>query len=379
MKIGILTDYLDDYYAGITTYTLNLVKELLKIDKKNDYKLIHHTKSSSEIYKNGREILFPLPPVPYYKKTIWKNFLLPRRLKKINLDIIHDPTAIAPFPKNALFKKIVTILDITPYLFPETHPFLTKWQFRRAIKRIRADIDLIITISQNTKNDLIKYFGVSPVKIKVVYLGVSKKYRIIPDEDLLERVRQKYNLPKKFILCVGTLEPRKNISTLIRIFHFLRTSQNERFQQEHLIIAGKRGWKYDGIFETVTQLGLEKFVHFTDFVDQKDLPNLYNLAEVFVYPSLYEGFGLPPLEAMACGCPIITSNSSSLPEVAGDAAIMINPQNVNAFAGAIKRVLTDENLRKEMIEKGLKQAKKFSWEKCAKETLKVYRETANLT
>jgi len=205
---------------------------------------------------------------------------------------------------------------------------------------------------------------------------VDARFQPITDPDTLARVRNRYGLPERFILYVGTIEPRKNLTTLLEAYAAL-TSRVSNLQYPisniHLVIAGRKGWLYEGFFRRLRELGLEREVVFPGFVPDEDLPALYSAAELFVFPSLYEGFGLPPLEAMACGTPVITSNSSSLPEVVGEVGIMVEPRDVRALAEAMELVLTDEGKRREMREKGLRQAARFSWKRTAQETLEVYR------
>jgi glycosyltransferase involved in cell wall biosynthesis len=202
-----------------------------------------------------------------------------------------------------------------------------------------------------------------------VYEAAQNNFKRIQVHKILNSIKQKYHLPDRFILFVGTLEPRKNIIRLLEAYARIKDKLPHK-----LVIAGTKGWLYQPIFEAVKRLSLRNNVIFLGYVDDGNLPALYNLADLFVYPSIYEGFGLPVLEAMACGIPVITSNVSSLPEVAGDAAVLVDPYNVKELAGAMKHVLTNASLRKQVINKGFQQAKNFSWKKCARETLKVYEE-----
>jgi glycosyltransferase involved in cell wall biosynthesis len=246
--------------------------------------------------------------------------------------------------------------------------------------------DKIMADSFSTKEDLVNIYKIDPAKIKVVYLGVSKDFKPIKkDNPQLKRVRKKYSLPaspsggpKPFILYFGTIEPRKNLILLIKAFEALKEKtiwkgfEGDVFSDLKLVIAGAKGWLYKDIFKEVENSKYKKDIIFTGFVDDKDKPHLYNLANLFVYPSFFEGFGFPPLEAMACGVPTIVSNASSLPEIVGDGAVMIDPYNVDELAFAIRKVLEDKDLRENLIKKGLKQAKKFSWDKTAQEVLEVF-------
>ncbi len=366
MKIGILTYLIDEKSAGIGRYTYNLVKNLLKFNGKNEFFLIHYKKDNSDIYQQGAyEIIIPLTCLPH-KKIIWTDIILPLKLQKCGLDILHDPYEFAPYFFNVLdSKKILTLHDITPKLLPETHMKITQVRCKYELPRILNNADRIITVSNSSKRDILFYYKIKPEKVSVVYNGVGDSFK--PQEDCAN-IKEKYNIKFPFFLFVGTLEPRKNIPTLIKAYKKLR---KHRFIHK-LVIVGRKGWNYANIPQIIKDLSLENDVLLLDNVPEDDLPSFYSLADLFIYPSLYEGFGLPPLEAMACGTPVITSNTSSLPEVVGDAGIMVDPDDVDGLARAMHEVLTNDGLREEMIKKGLERAKLFSWENTARETLKVY-------
>jgi glycosyltransferase involved in cell wall biosynthesis len=292
------------------------------------------------------------------------------RLK--DLDIFHNPSQVITAFKFSQ-KYIITIYDITPNLYPETHTDIITFVHRYLLPKALKTSDKVITISHHTKNDIIKHFKIPENKIKVIHLAANENYKPLNEKEIIN-IKQKYNLNYSFILYVGTLEPRKNIPTLLKALYKLK----KQGIKHKLAITGKKGWKYKSIFETIEKLNLQKDVIFTGYVPDEDLPALYNAADLFVYPSLYEGFGLPPLEAMQCGTPVITSNTSSLPEVVGDAGIMVNPYDVDELANNMYGVLTNDGLREELSKKGLERAKLFSWKKCAEEHLKVYEEVYNM-
>jgi len=230
--------------------------------------------------------------------------------------------------------------------------------------------DAIIAISNHTKLDLIKYFDAPEDKITVTHLAADKAFTRIVDHDILKKIRQKYSLPHDFVLFVGSLEPRKNLPTLLAAYALLQQTFKNKFS---LVIVGSEGWLNDQIKLLITELKISENVCFTGYVAQEHLSAIYSMASVFVYPSLYEGFGLPVVEAMACGTPVITSNVSSIPEVVGDAAVLIDPINKEELALTIERVLGDEDLRESLRISGIARAKTFSWERCARETLEVYK------
>lgn len=368
MRIGIITDFIAVNQGGIGAYTHNLASSLNKIDKENKYYLIYHTPVNIDIYKNNEKILVKSFSLPKGSGLIWRFISAPLKLKFIKeLDLVHDPYGIGPLSFKMPFKKVITIHDLTPILFSNTFNSTTVLLHKLLLPRTLRTADKIITDSNSTKKDLINYFKIPEGKIRVILLAADEKFKPLNNKEIRE-AKQKYSLNFPFILYVGTLEPRKNIPSLIKAFYKLK----KKNLQYKLVIAGKKGWKYKEIFETIDKLNLQNDVVFTGYVSDEGLPALYNAADLFVYPSIYEGFGLPPLEAMACGTPVITSNTSSLPEVVGDAGIMVDPYDVDGLADAMHEVLADGGLRANMIKKGLERAKMFSWEQCAKETLEVY-------
>lgn len=365
MKIGLITDNIDKESAGVGSYARNLTNSLLKIDKESEYIFIHNR--YNDFYKDKNQIIIKSINNPLFN-AIRKFISFPIIFMNKNFDLIHDTYHFFPYLINKRIKKIVTIHDITPILNFEKHRIVSVLGHRLLLNKVLNKVNKIITVSKSTKKDIVKNFNISPKKITVTLLAADKKYRLLSNQ-IVNKVRKKYKLNFPYILYVGTLEPRKNIPNLLKAYSKIKDKLSHK-----LVITGKKGWKYKEIFETIDNLKLEKDVLFTGYVPEEDLPALYNGAELFVFPSFYEGFGLPPLEAMQCGCPVITSNTSSLPEVVGNAGIMVDPNNIDELARQMQRVLTDKKQRQSMIKEGLKQAKKFSWEKCARETLKVYKE-----
>jgi glycosyltransferase involved in cell wall biosynthesis len=282
------------------------------------------------------------------------------------VDIFHSPDFVLPPLHRA--RTLVTVHDLSFIRYPECADVNLRAYLNKVVPRSVHRADLVLADSQNTKDDLVELLGVEANKIEVIYPGVEERFRPIEDQTVLEQVRRRYNLPPRFILGLGTLQPRKNFATLVEAFADLRFAICDL----RLVIAGGKGWLYDEIFVAVERLGLEEQVVFPGFVADEDLPALYNLAELFVFPSLYEGFGMPPLEAMACGTPVVTSNASSLPEVVGEAGLIVEATDTRALAEAMKRVLEDNALREGMIAKGLEQARKFTWEKSVSKLLSLY-------
>jgi glycosyltransferase involved in cell wall biosynthesis len=369
MRIGLVTNSIDEQSGGVATYASELIRNLNAIDEENDYILIHHTPSDHSIYHRNQDIIIKSYS-PYYKGTIWKLVNAPLKLRKgCNLDVVHDLNGIGPLSYRMPFQKVVTIHDLIPIIYPTTFNLPNALTHRLLLPKTLHRADKIITVSSNTKKDIMNIYDIPEEKITTIYNAVSEHFKIATEQEILD-LREKYSLNFPFILFVGTLEPRKNIPSLLKAFKIL--SRKEPGLK--LVIAGKRGWKYKEIFQLISSLEIGSDVRYLQYIDQNDLPVLYSAAEVFVYPSLYEGFGLPPLEAMACGCPVVTSNVSSMPEVTGNAALLIDPTDVEAISDSVHLLLSDDNLKGKMIKNGLTNVKRFSWHQCAKETRAVYEE-----
>jgi glycosyltransferase involved in cell wall biosynthesis len=283
------------------------------------------------------------------------------------VEIFHATNHLLAYFKRA--RTVYTLHDLIFLHYPEYHLPYNRWYLTFAMPRYLRAADVIVTPSECSRQDAIKYYNLPEAKIKVIYEAAAPHFKPATDPTALDAARQKYNLPQRFILHVGTIEPRKNLSRLLEAFKPLLTDWPEL----KLVLVGKKGWLYDSFFQRLQALGLQEIVIFPGFVDEADLPAFYQLAEVFVYPSLYEGFGLGPLEAMACGTPVVSSNSSSLPEVVGDAGLLINPTDTAALSEALRRVLSDATLRAELEHRALARAQQFSWKKAADELEVIYR------
>jgi glycosyltransferase involved in cell wall biosynthesis len=363
MKIGLISDPLNNSLTGVSNYIYYLIKQLNDLNKNKKFLyLINY--EHNRFFTNLNEVTIN-NPFKVLTTYAWYPFLV-IKLRDHDLDVIHNPSQVPTFLK---FKQkyIITIHDLTPFITPKESKFGRPLIYKLFFPRTLKTADKIIADSNSTKQDLIRYFNIPEEKIKVILLAADEKFKPLNKEEI-DEFKQEYNLNFPFILYVGTLEARKNILTLIRAWYKLK----KKGINHKLVITGKKGWKYKELFGTIDNLNLQNDIIFTGYVPEEDLPALYNAAELFVYPSIYEGFGLPPLESMACGTPVITSNTSSLPEVVGDAGIMVDPYDVDGLADAMYEVLSIDGLREDMIKKGLERAKMFSWKKCAMETLKVY-------
>lgn len=372
MRIGIDARSIFGTGGGIGICTYNLIINLSRVDNRNRYFLFFDSVPPEKLAVRGN---FRIEVIPSPRSVIWEQLLLPFVLFRNKIDIYHAPRNGFVLPKFKRWKNVITLYDLIPLILPETCPREYLFYVKR-MPQILNRTDIIIAPSKSTKGDITQEFGISEDRIRVIYPGVDKRYTPLCDKNKIRKIKERYHIKDSFILNVGGFHERKNLFSLIRAYH--KFILKNKVRDCKLVIAGQERQTYRRIIKLVVSLNLEKQTIFAGFVPLDDLPLLYNAAEVFVFPSLYEGFGLPPLEAMACGTPVITSNTSSLPEVVGDAGIMVNPNSVDELTQAIHRVLTDEKLRSDMIHKGPKQAKKFSWEKTAQETLKVYEEVVGL-
>ncbi|WP_053240438.1 glycosyltransferase family 4 protein [Pyrobaculum islandicum] len=368
---------------GIDIVTTNIISRILKTanDKYIFYLILqeNNIKNIEQLLTETAATVVPLqlPKIRFLQYDLSLLFM-PRMLMKTKLDVIHFTEflpSLTPSFYISSVRKILTIYDLIPSLFRYLPTdYILKW--RLLLKRVVKKVDMIITVSKNTLNDCVKYLQCPSEKIRVIYPGVDNIFKpLTRKEKAKEVIKTKYGVEPPFILYVGTLEPRKNVERLIASYYILKKKMGIKHR---LILVGKKVWMYNTIFNLISKLGLSNQVVYIGYVDREDLPLFYNLADVFVYPSLYEGFGIPPLEAMACGTPVVTSNTSSLPEVVGNAALTVDPYNIDQLVQAIHLIISDEGVRKELSKRGIEQAQKFSWEKAAQETLKVYTEVSNL-
>jgi glycosyltransferase involved in cell wall biosynthesis len=263
---------------------------------------------------------------------------------------------------------IYTLHDLIFLHFPQYHLPYNRWYLTLTMPRYLRAADVIVTPSECSRQDAIKFYHLPESKINVIYEAAAPHFKPIGDPAEADRVRQKYNLPAKFILHVATIEPRKNLSRLLDAFQALLAE----WPDLKLVLVGKKGWLYESFFQKLQSSGLQECVIFPGYIEEADLPSFYHLAELFAFPSLYEGFGLGPLEAMACGTPVISSNSSSLPEVVGEAGLLVNPTDTAAWVAALRRVLSDAELRVDLKQRGLLQAQKFSWARAVAELKQIY-------
>lgn len=358
--------------AGIGQYVRNLVDALLAEDHSNQYTLLTSGRPTKERpfptapNVRGRSIFIP----DRYLNVLWYRWRLPLYATYFSgqTDIYHGPDFALP-PLGKKLRKVVTVHDLAFLEYPEyAVPELVSYLKKIVPEAVEA-ADVVTAVSEATRQGLIKYFKTPQEKITVVPIGVTSHFRRITDPILLGATQHKYGLKHPLVLGVGTLEPRKNHLNLIKAFAKATRKKNGPAM---LAIAGGKGWLYEETQQLVEKLKLENKVRFLGRVSDFDLVTLYSMADVFAFPSFFEGFGIPPLEAMACGAPIITSNTSSLPEVVGDAAILVSPQDVDALSQAITRLIESETLREELRQKGFQRVQQFSWPQTARKMLAIY-------
>jgi glycosyltransferase involved in cell wall biosynthesis len=387
MKIGIdARTLMDKYYSGISTYSLNLIQELLKKDQENTYILYYNSAKKITLpkFKGDYEVVHTNYPNKIF------NYLLQKRLAWPKLDKILGGVDIFLAPHYNFLslsnntKKLLTIHDLSFLRYPEFFSSRKNfWHQAINIKKLIYSMDIIIAVSENTKQDIVELLGINEHKVKVIYSGLENDFHNIREQievgtfinefnkQKLKKVKEKYQLPDKYILSLSTLEPRKNVETLILAYNKIRDNY-DNFKDIKLVIGGAKGWKYKNIFETIKKSKYNDNIIFTSYIENKDKPYVYKQAQVFVYPSFYEGFGFPPLEAMASSVPVVASFSSSLPEIIDKAGILVDPKSSDELVTAIVSILEDKNLRDYYIKKGLKRAQDFSWSSTAENYIKIF-------
>lgn len=371
---------LDRQKTGISWLAENILMELSKIS--NDQFILQYFPFKKSL-KSRREDAahmkkyenqgFLLEPCRWFHfkiyRRIWNWFPIPYRL------FFHQPSDVTLFfnyciPPGVKGKKIVMIHDMAYRAYPETIGKRTMRMLQHNLKNTCQRADKVVTISEFSKKEIVKYLKLPPEKIVVMPCGVDHDlFRCDCQQEKIKAVKVRYGIDKKYFLYLGTLEPRKNIARLVEAYDLLKEECNEVPQ---LVIAGKKGWMYDEIFQSVEKFHLKDYVIFTDYVDEADLPALIKGAEAFLFPSLYEGFGLPPLEAMACGTPVMASNAASLPEVVGTAGILVDPYSLEEMKQGMKQLMNDSVLRQNLSRAGIERSQLFTWKKSAEILLEVF-------
>jgi glycosyltransferase involved in cell wall biosynthesis len=368
MRVAIDARKLHDF--GIGTYTRNLLRHLARLDRDNEYVLLCHEPDLGLAEVLGPNFRTVLEPSPNY--SVREQIHVPWVLHREKPDVFHAPHYVLPPAIPIRCRSVVTIHDCIHLMFPQYLPNRAAYVYAKASMWMAARrSDRILTVSEASKRDIIHFFNVRPEKIVVVYNAIDERFRMTPADEDVARVRERYQLNHRFVLYAGNIKPHKNLVRLIEAFDKLRTSG---FEDLKLLIIGDEISKLPALRRAVHTHKLHKHVRFLGFLPDETLAILYRLTAVFVFPSLYEGFGLPPLEAMACGAPVVTSNVSSLPEVAGDAAVLVDPYDVDSIVEGMRRVLTNPALAEDLRRKGRERAREFSWERSVARTRELYQE-----
>ena len=382
MKIGINALFYQYPASGSGQYLSHLLHALAEVDSRNEYVLF----GPKPVPQSNIDSL--QPPFPYQvkavpgfaarneniEKLVWEQWTGPAAARKAGMDIFHVPHFASPlFPRTPT---VVTIHDVIPLRLPLYHAGAKVEAYTRLVARAAHGATLVITISQHAKQDMIDALKLPAERIRVIYEAAGEEYQPVTDPDVLAAARKRYGLGERYIFYLGGLDQRKNVPQLVRAFAHLYPQLNDPNLQ--LLISGNPDKQQGPLFPdprpVAADLGMSGQIIYR-FVEEEDKPAIYSGASLFVFPSLYEGFGLTPLEAMSCGAPVVCSNRTSLPEVVGDAAISVNPDDLPALVEAMRRVLTDAELEADLRARSLKQAAQFSWRKTASETVAAYEET----
>ena len=367
MKVGFESAVIDDNQTGLGTYARNLLNSFMDLKKIEVY-TIHYPQKTGNFYTGKKEVT-----VPEYPLRLSKIFGIPAAIKQCNPDLVHFPVHrcddFLSYFLNADIPKVLTIHDLIPFFFHEQKNFQHRYMWVPMLKIAHKRNTCIIAVSDNTRKDCEKYLHIPKEKIRVIPLAADPVFRQHEDiDEVRSRIATRFGIEPPFLFYTGSLMPRKNIRRLIEAFHILK-----RKSYPHTLVIGGSGTSCpNDLRDIITNENMQRDVLFTGYMTKEELVDMYNAAEIFVYPSLYEGFGIPPLEAMACGTPVITSNISSLPEVVGDAGKLINPYDTKELADALEELILNEGYRAELSKRGLSRSRMFSWSRTGQETWNVY-------
>ena len=367
MRIAIDAHSVGAKLAGNESYAVNLIEALAQIDSVNDYTLYVTTAEAYDRFNRrwpNFRVHSTLPHAPLIRIPL----TLSAELRKHPVDVLHVQFTAPPFCPCPV---VVSIHDLSFEHLPETFHRRSRTQLRLTVRHSARRAARILTLSEHTRRDIIETYGVAAERVTAIPLAAPAHFASVTDDTELQRVRHTYGIDRDYVLSVGSIQPRKNLVRLVKAYASLRGAQTgNKFPK--LVLVGKCGWLYDETLRALDETGVRDSVVLTGYVPESDLPALYSGALCFVYPSYFEGFGLPPLEAMKCGAPVIVGNATSLPEVVGDAALKVDPFDVSAIAAAIARLITDAKLRRELSVQGQERARMFDWGETARQTLKVY-------
>lgn len=373
MRIAIDAHSVGTGLGGNESYATNLIEALAEVDTANQYTL-YVTKGEAVDRFKGRWPNFSVRTTLPHSPLVRIPLTLSAELRRRPVDLLHVQYTAPPFTPCPV---VATIHDLAFEHLPETFKRRSWIQLRLTVRNTAKKAAHIITVSDYSRRDIIETYGIDPECVSVTPEAAASQFVPVNDDRELERIRQTYGIGSEYVLCVGAIQPRKNLGRLIAAYSLLRRAHPEG-KLPKLVLAGKCAWLYDETLRTIKELEVSNSVILTGYVPESDLPALYSGALCFVYPSYFEGFGLPPLEAMRCGTPVIVGNKTSLPEVVGDAGLLVDPFDVNEIASAIEKLINNSDLRSLLSVKGLERAKEFDWKKTARQTLAVYQKTFDL-
>jgi glycosyltransferase involved in cell wall biosynthesis len=358
--------------SGVGNYVLHLIQNLKQVDPETIYYFLAQKKNLpllGDLARAEDRFLTLFSHENHPLSDFWEHFILPLRLTRMGIDVYHGPASLIPFRKDH-YRLVVTIHDLVAFLFPETIPLKYGAYMRYLLRQAVKKADRIISVSYHTRQDLIKILKVPEKKIVVVHEAPSPIFRPHDRKAVQDRLKKRYGLSRKFIYHLGNIEPRKNLIRLLEAFTLVCRELGNEYQ---LVVSGQKGWLIRSLSRFLKDYPVRDQVFFTGYVPMEDIPMFMNAADLFVFPSLYEGFGLPVLEAMSCGTPVISSNRSSIPEIVGSAGVLVDPTDINDLAGRIIGLLRNPEERVRLSRLGLEQAARFSWPEAAGKTMEVYR------
>ncbi len=374
MRIGIDATPLPPNPVGAGNYIIHLIRQLGTLDCEHQFVVFVHAGRRALIEPAPQALprleWVVLPDQPPSRRLVWEQTAFPGLARRHGLDLLHSLHYTMPLGLPC--KSVVTFHDLTFFFFPHLHTRVKRVFFPLAMRLSARRANALLADSESTRRDAMRVLNIPPERIFTAPLGISEKFRLIDDIPALEACRQRYKLPPGFLLFVGLVEPRKNLPLLLQAYAALHRSGD----YPPLVVVGRFGWDSDQVLRQVEDLGLKDQVLFTGYVPADDLPMVYNLSTLFVYPSIYEGFGFPPLEAMACGVPVVTTGVSSMLDNVGDAGLLTPPNDLPALQAAMRRLLDDPGLRQDFARRGRRRAAEFTWQRTAQETLKAYQYAA---
>jgi glycosyltransferase involved in cell wall biosynthesis len=371
MRIAIDAHAVGAKLGGNESYAVNLIEALAQIDSINNYTIYVTAEAARDRFER-RWPNFKVRPTLPHTPLIRIPLTLSAELRKNPVDVLHVQFTAPPF---CPCPTVVSIHDLSFEHLPQTFNRRSRTQLRLTVRHSARRAARILSLSEHTRRDIISTYGIAPERVSAIPIAAASHFARVNDNSELQRVRHTYGIHGEYILSVGSIQPRKNLVRLVKAYASLRGGSSAD-KLPKLVLVGKCAWLYDETLRALDETGVRDSVVLTGYVPEKDLPALYSSALCFIYPSYFEGFGLPPLEAMKCGAPVIVGNKTSLPEVVGDAAIAVDPFDVEAIAGAIKRVIDDQSLRNDLSLKGQQRASAFDWRETARRTLTVYQEVA---